>query len=285
MHPGITTPATRSDLIVPKGFFATAGIALRRFGFLGTVGRWAMQESQIGSFLAGATSQEERLFRRRLVKRFGAIQRNVPCAHAPHQMILVATHILERLGGIDGPIIQCGCWKGGSTAKLSLVAARVGRQLVVCDSFGGLPPPEAEDDALLRGSMDLPDHACACGEYAGRIEEVKDHVGRYGDLAVCRFVPGLFKETLPQLDVAPSVVFIDVDYISSARECLRHLWPRLASGGFWFTHEASFLSYLQGMMDPGWWHQVLGQCPPLVLGAGTGLSAAAPSLACFQKTG
>ena len=78
-------------------------------------------------------------------------------------------------------------------------------------------------------------------------------------------------------------VFIDVDLVSSARACLRHFWPRLAPGGYWYTHEASFPRYVRGLLDPDWWHENLGADPPLIMGAGSGLSPLAASLAYFRK--
>jgi O-methyltransferase len=38
-----------------------------------------------------------------------------------------------------GVIVEAGCYKGGSTAKFSLMAEKVNRDLVVFDSFQGIP--------------------------------------------------------------------------------------------------------------------------------------------------
>jgi predicted O-methyltransferase YrrM len=121
------------------------------------------------------------------------------------------------------------------------------------------------------------------GEYAGSLEEVQRNVARVGELSVCTFVKGWFSDTLPTLDVSPAFVFTDVDYVSSARDCLRHLWPRLRPGGVWFTHEAMFLTYVEGIMDPAFWLNELSEAPPVLIGGGSGLSAAAPSIAYFRK--
>lgn len=106
---------------------------------------------------------------------------------------------------------------------------------------------------------------------------------RAGDIGVCTFVKGWFQDTLPGLDARPALVFTDVDHVASARDCLRWLWPRLAPGGLWFTHEAMFRTYVEGIMEPAWWMETLGEPPPVLIGGGAGLSAAAPSIAYFRK--
>ena len=40
---------------------------------------------------------------------------------------------------MEGVVVECGCFLGGSTANLSLVCEVVGRELIVYDSFEGLP--------------------------------------------------------------------------------------------------------------------------------------------------
>ena len=59
-------------------------------------------------------------------------------------------------------MVECGCFLGGSTANLSLVCDIVGRELIVYDSFEGLPPPEADDKyakaeatGFLRAELEL----------------------------------------------------------------------------------------------------------------------------------
>jgi O-methyltransferase len=120
-------------------------------------------------------------------------------------------------------MVECGCYKGGSTAKLSLVARMTGRRLFVCDSFQGLPEPSAQD--RLQQTFDLGEPtAYEKGQYAGSLDEVKANVRQFGALDQCEFIPGFFSNTLATLKADElSFVFMDVDYISSARDCLRFL--------------------------------------------------------------
>ena len=272
-----------TDALVPRGFLETARYALKRYGVAGTVARYLLLKEDMRGFVRRGRSSDERAFRKDLIRKFAVIQGRVPCPHPPYQFVLMAEYLLNL--EIPGPIVECGCFKGGSTAKLSLLAQRTGRRLYVCDSFEGLPDPESEGERVLRGHGhgETPTIAVSPGEYAGRIDEVRQNVERFGCIDVCEFVSGFFSQSLPGLDIEPAFVFIDVDYVSSARDCLRHLWPRLAPAGFWFTHEASFTNYVLGILDAEFWREAIGECPPVIMGAGSGLSVSAPSIAYLRK--
>lgn len=59
--------------------------------------------------------------------------------------LVMAMKLLETSPHVQGDVVECGCWKGGSTVNLSLVCAITGRKLKVYDSFEGLPPPVEGD--------------------------------------------------------------------------------------------------------------------------------------------
>jgi len=254
--------------------------AFGRWGLLGTVARFLLMKSEVNQFLVsnGAASKHER---RNLVTAFNRIQSRVQCAHSPFQFILIAKHILEL--DVKGPIIECGCYKGGSSAKLSIVAKMTNRELFVCDSFAGLPAPASSQEARLPGHGSRPDGVFAEGEYCSTLDEVKRSVAEYGYIDACTFVPGFFETSLRDLHIKPACVFIDVDLISSARECLKYLWPRTVDNGLWFTHEACYPSYVMGILDADWWLSTLNEVPPVIFGAGSGLSECATGLAYFRK--
>ncbi len=255
-------------------------LALRQYGFLGATARFLALRDEMRRFVARGSTPTERTRRKYVLDRFAAVHAQVPCAHSPAQFAIIADHVLGF--DVPGDIVQCGAFKGGSTAKLSVLAKLTNRKLFVCDSFAGLPQ-SPENGRTYVSFGDQADYVFGAGEYKGTLEEVQANVERAGEPSVCEFVEGWFADTLPALQVEPAIVFIDVDYVTSARDCLRWLWPRLAPGGLWFTHEASFLTYVEGIMDPDWWMDVLHSPPPILIGGGTGLSAAAPSLAYFRK--
>lgn len=229
-------------------------------------------------FVQRGRTAKERSTRALLVRAFRLIQRRVKCAHSEMEVLQMADFLL--LSPLAGNVVECGCYKGGATAKLSLAARTTGRRLLVCDSFAGLPEPLQADEGLVT----LHNEPYAKGMYAGLLDEVQHNVAAFGAAEVCDYYKGYFDATLPNLPAGElSCAFIDVDLVSSARDCLRILWPRLAEGGRIYLHEARDLRFLHGVTEASWWQRECGQSPPLLIGAGFGCSAGAPQLAYFDK--
>jgi len=266
---------------IPSGLFGTARFALRNYGLLGTLARYLLMQDGFRQFVRRGRDAGERAHRRNLLKQFARIQSEVTCGHSPYQFVLIADLILDL--EVEGPIVECGAYKGGGTAKLSLLARQTGRHLYVCDSFAGLPAPRDGEEACVEGHGDTFGAHFAQGQYEGTLDEVRANVEQFGSSEVCEYVPGFFEDSLPALDVKPALVFIDVDLISSALDCLENLWPRLEPGGLWLTHEASFPRYVEGLLDPNWWREHLDDDPPVMFGAGSGLSPLATALGYFRK--
>jgi O-methyltransferase len=217
--------------------------------------------------------------RRAIVRRFAAVESSVRSEHTPKEMLVVADYVLTAAPA--GPLVECGCYLGGSTAKLSILASMTGRRLYVCDSFQGLPEVTREEHtwSTVEGVV----NPFARGQYAVTLEAVRANVQQAGALDVCEFVPGFFSETLPQLDVAPALVFADADLVSSTRDTLKHLWPRLVDRGRWYTHDANIPDLVSGIMDARWWLEEIGECPPVLWGAGYGCGFGAGGLAYAEK--
>ena len=227
------------------------------------------------------SSDPERALRKYIVKKFRNIHKNIPCFHSPFQFELMAKFILPM--DIEGPFVECGCAQGGSTAKLSILAKEKDSKLLVFDTFEGLPEASNEKESILRGSISIGDIPLVAKNYTGSIDAVKSNIQKYGCIEVCEFYKGLFEDTLVNFNETPAVVYIDVDYVSSARDCLKYLWPRLKTNGYFFTHEAGFSEYAKGILDPKWWNDNLGESPPILMGAGSGLSFLTRSLGYMQK--
>ena len=257
---------------VPTGPIQTALYAIDKFGIDGTLARYLLLRKAQREFIKQKNQYSSEI-RQKLLSDFSKIQQNVICAHSPGDYMLIA-HMVMALD-IQGPIIECGAFKGGSSAKLSLLAKITGRQLYVCDSFAGIPPT-TKDDRILNNRFES-------GDYLGTLNEVKDAVERYGSIANTTFIQGYFEKTLPKLKVKPAIVMMDVDLVSSARTCLQWLWPKTHTQGIWFTHEAELSTYISGVFDDTWWHKTLKQCPPLVVGAITGATPSTAALGYFQK--
>jgi O-methyltransferase len=116
--------------------------------------------------------------------------------------LAMALKILETPPDIQGDIIECGTYKGGSAANLSLVCRIAGRKLKVYDSFEGLPVGDEGDRAAEYYQK---------GEFAGTLDEVKLNIKRHGAIECCEFVKGWYNDTLPKLNTPVLLAWLDVD--------------------------------------------------------------------------
>jgi len=177
--------------------------------------------------------------------------------------LAMALKLLEMPPDRRGAIVECGSWKGGSAANLSLVCELTGRTLEIFDSFEGLPPGEPSDREARH---------YRAGDYRGSLEEVRENIRRYGALDRCNFNPGWFHETLPNLDYPVALAYLDVDYEASLDICMRSLWPHLIEGGYVFVDECATLDYVSLFFSESWWRTEFDEVPPGLMGAGTGLA-------------
>jgi O-methyltransferase len=184
--------------------------------------------------------------------------------------LMMAGKILRIPKDLEGALVECGCYKGGSAVNLSHLASLCGRRLHLFDSFEGLPPP-AEGDGEHLVLSELQVRTYDRGAYAGSLDEVKENLRRFGVLGVCEFHRGYFKDTLPKFDEPVVFAYIDADLTQSVKDCLLHLWPRLRQGCFLFTDEAHHNQVAGLFFDPSWWMTEMHAKPPGLVGAGNGL--------------
>ncbi|MFH1651294.1 MAG: TylF/MycF/NovP-related O-methyltransferase [Chloroflexota bacterium] len=188
--------------------------------------------------------------------------RRIPTGSSYKVHLAMALKLLETPPEVPGDVIECGTYKGGSAANLSLVCRIVGRKLRIYDSFEGLPPGEAGDRAAA-GYRE--------GDFRGTLAEVTDNIRRYGAPECCRMAKGWFKDTLPALDTPVLLAFLDVDLEASLHDCVRHIWRNLVDRGYIFMDEAIDPSYAALFYSEKWWETYFQCPPPGLIGAGTGL--------------
>jgi O-methyltransferase len=182
--------------------------------------------------------------------------------------VKLADVILSISPDIKGDIIECGCWKGASTVSLSLISKLVGRRLLVCDSFEGLPD---EGDQLHIG-MHFGNYGYyKKGMFCGSIDEVKRNVELYGDVNSCEFIQGYFKDSLKVLKNSIAFAFIDVDLVDSTYDCLKYIWPLLAENGDIYTDDAGDMDVVRCFFNDDWWKSNHNCKSPGYVGSGCGL--------------
>lgn len=207
---------------------------------------------------------------RALVRRVRDVVASVPSASSAPEHLAMVQRLLMVEPDVPGVVVECGCWKGASTASLSLAAGVVGRPLHVFDSFAGLPPVDAVDREHVL--LDRPEvHTYEEGMFAGRLDEVRANVAAHGDAERCTFHPGWFSDTLPGFDEPVVLAFVDVDLRTALEDCVAHLWPRLAPGCALFVHEAPHHEIASLFYDETWWRERLGEPAPGLAGAGSGI--------------
>jgi len=226
--------------------------------------RWAKAEWPLLSLQIGRLGNLDYRRRAALAARLLEAHRNIRCEHTHGEMVRIIRAVFAIPDDRPGCIVEAGCFKGGSTAKLSIAAAEVSRRLVVFDSFEGIP----ENDEPHKTNIFGGEARFAAGSYAGRLSEVMDNVSRWGEPDVCEMKPGWFEDTMPSFTDAVAVGFIDVDLASSTRTCLERLYPRLIPGGVLFSHDGHLPLCLEVIRDEALWRRIGGPAP-IISGLGT----------------
>jgi O-methyltransferase len=140
---------------------------------------------------------------------------------------------------VQGAVVECGVWRGGSMMAVALTLLRLGvtdRDLYLFDTFSGMTDPGDEDvkhtgeraaDVLAGASRESHDWAVA------PIEQVREAVLGVGyPENRIHFVQGRVEDTVPANAPAEiALLRLDTDWYSSTKHELVHLYPRLARGG------------------------------------------------------
>jgi hypothetical protein len=145
------------------------------------------------------------------------------------------------VSGLQGAIVECGVWRGGSmmAAALTLVDLGVDNiDLYLFDAFDRMPMPTDRDiDAWGRPASRLfegPVDANDIPELAiGPMESVQANLRStgYPDTRVT-FVKGMVEDTVPaQAPDRIALLRLDTDWYESTAHEMRHLFPRLVDGG------------------------------------------------------
>lgn len=185
----------------------------------------------------------------------------IPTGTSYKAHLAMALKIFETPPDVDGLVVECGTWQGGSAANLSLVCKIAGRKLRIFDSFEGLPEGQVADRQAVYNT----------GDYCGSLEQVKRNIERFGAIEVCEFTKGWFDQTLPELNEPVLLAFLDVDLELSLETCVRYLWPNLTEKGYIFIDEYVDLDYCSIFWSERYWKTYFDRTPPGLIGSGVGL--------------
>jgi O-methyltransferase len=132
---------------------------------------------------------------------------------------------------VEGDFIEAGAWRGGATilmrAALDSSDDNGARTVWVADSFRGFPGTHDAEDG------DVGAYLSAFDFLAVSEQEVRDNFARFGLERGVRFLPGYFKDTLPDVaDRRWALVRLDGDSYEATHVALESLYPGLAVGGY-----------------------------------------------------
>jgi hypothetical protein len=142
---------------------------------------------------------------------------------------------------IEGDIVECGVWKGGSMMAVAETLKEhnsFSRELYLYDTFEGMSEPTEYDKtyydkdaaSLLKGNENKEKNPVWA---YSTLETVKEGMNNTGyPSGKIKYIKGKVEETIP--DAIPSKIAIlrlDTDWYESTRHELIHLFPLLTIGG------------------------------------------------------
>lgn len=134
--------------------------------------------------------------------------------------------LVLKMVDIEGDIVECGSFKGGSGILMALALKYFGinKHIHLFDSFQGLPEPDSiKDKGYVKGSF--------CSDYGALNKKISEmnlreqitlHKGWFSHT-----VPLFLKERTRPI----SLLHIDCDLYSSTQDCFPALYPHVSKGG------------------------------------------------------
>lgn len=153
-------------------------------------------------------------------------------------------YVVQR--GIEGALVECGVWRGGSVLAMVLTLQRLGvddRDVYLCDTFSGMTAPTEEDtsafDPPALGTFEEAEAEGRrawdglFGEEVYGLEGVRSLLLATGYPAErLHFVVGKVEDTIPaQAPERIAVLRLDTDWYESTRHEMEHLYTRVSRGG------------------------------------------------------
>ncbi|MBX9782650.1 MAG: TylF/MycF family methyltransferase [Chitinophagaceae bacterium] len=152
---------------------------------------------------------------------------------------------------IEGAIVECGVWKGGSMMAVAETLNSLNnnsRELYLYDTFAGMPPPTEEDkdfnnvDAESRLHEEEKNKETSVIWAYSALPEVQAAMKLTNyDAARIHYVEGKVEDTIPH--IAPekiALLRLDTDWYESTKHELEHLFSRLSKNGVLIIDDYGF---------------------------------------------
>jgi len=143
---------------------------------------------------------------------------------------------------LEGSIVECGVWRGGSMMAAALMLLTLGasdRDIYLFDTFTGMPRPGDRDASIAHPERPTltrweRDDRGAFNEWAYTpVDQVRANVISTGyPPQRVHLVAGRVEESIPaHAPTSIALLRLDTDWYSSTKHELDHLYPRLAPRG------------------------------------------------------
>lgn len=141
---------------------------------------------------------------------------------------------LEAVAGVDGDVVELGCYAGDMSVKLYKVLQRFnrGKRLWLYDSFEGLPEKGGEDASSIGANFRV-------GELRASKTEVVRKFKKAWLLPLPIIKKAWFEDLDAERDLPERIVFalLDGDYYGSIMTSLKLVVPRMSEGGTIIVHD------------------------------------------------
>lgn len=142
---------------------------------------------------------------------------------------------------IEGAIVECGVWKGGSMMAVADTLLKGGdrsRSLYLFDTFEGMSPPTDRDVDVAGVTAESLLHRADKSEAASvwchaTLDTVKAALGstNYPEEKI-HFIKGMVEQTIPEfIPEKIALLRLDTDWYESTKHEMEYLFPRLVKGG------------------------------------------------------
>jgi O-methyltransferase len=154
--------------------------------------------------------------------------------------LVSSTRYISR-HGIEGAVVECGVWRGGSMHAVARVLDGLGdhsRDLYLFDTFDGMTEPTEHDlrTGDLRSARELMDESQKATKGIWAYASLEDVRAGFETVPYpverLHYVQGKVEDTVPgQAPQQIALLRLDTDWYESTRHELDHLYDRLVSGG------------------------------------------------------
>lgn len=136
--------------------------------------------------------------------------------------------------GVEGDIVECGVWNGGTAAVMAMANRRADRHFWLFDSFAGFPKPGEKD---VPGRLPIQE-----GDWKGSLRCVRQLFARLRiPEARTHIAPGWFQDTLPASSVRRiALLHLDADLYDSVKLSLECFYDRISPGGYVILDDYGF---------------------------------------------